>query len=58
VPLLIAGFGWNAGGLVLAPFARLVGEESFEGYDHTSDVDEADLTAGSGWDGGAALPKP
>lgn len=57
-PLLISGFGWNAGGLVLAPFARLVGEESFEGYDVANDVDEADLTAGDGWDGGAALAEP
>ncbi|MBI1178461.1 hypothetical protein GC207_13585 [bacterium] len=56
-PLLVAGFGWNAGGLVKVPFVVIVGEETFESYDE-GPVNETALVDGAGWDGGAALPQP
>lgn len=56
LPLLVGGFGWNAGGLVISPFVAIVGQETFETY-AIGVVAEADLIDGSGWDGGAALPQ-
>ncbi|HSH14819.1 MAG TPA: hypothetical protein VLD18_02220, partial [Verrucomicrobiae bacterium] len=54
---LAGGFGWEGAAALPPPFARLVGEESFESYAE-GEIDESALTGGSGWDGGAALPQP
>ncbi|MBI1178318.1 hypothetical protein GC207_12855 [bacterium] len=57
LPLLVGGFGWNAGGLVLSPYAAVAGQETFESY-AIGVANEADLIDGTGWNGGAALPQP
>lgn len=57
LPLLVGGFGWDAGGLVISPFTTVVGQETFESY-AIGAVTEADLIDGTGWNGGAALPQP